>query len=115
MLAKQQRLKRDDFSKHFKLGKRFNSPYATLVVSDSVTFHGAVVVSKKVSKKAVSRNALRRRAYAQLYKNARQVDKGVYILILKPEISSLSRASQHETLAKLIEEGLKRTYNSSHV
>ena len=73
------------------------------------------MVSKKVSKKAVTRNSLRRLAYSQLYNAARNIDKGVYILILKPEIISLSRKAQHAALAELIEAGVKSTYNSTHV
>lgn len=115
MLAKGQRLSREQFLHHFKHGKRFQSRYATLIVSSCATFHGAVVVSKKVSKRAVARNTLRRRAYAQLYQLAKKSTEGVHILVLKPDIITLSRLEQHHEIRQLIEQGVKRTYNSSHV
>ncbi len=115
MLAKGQRLSREQFSHHFKHGKRFHSLYATLIVSVNPTFHGAVVVSKKVSKKAVIRNKLRRRSYAQLYQLAQKNSKGVYILVLKPTLASVPRLVQHEQISQLIEQAVKSTYNSSHV
>ena len=102
MLAKKNRLNRDEFSKYFKTGKRTHSPVATLIVSPHDTFHGAVVVSKKVSKKAVKRNTLRRRAYAQLYNRFKKQNTGVYILVLKPPIANLTRQEQHQKLAELI-------------
>jgi ribonuclease P protein component len=102
MLAKQQRLSRPQFNHHFKIGTRFHSPTSTLIVSPHPTFHGAVVVSKKVSKKAVERNTLRRRAYAQLYQAALHKNGGVYILILKPSIRVLSRTKQHQAIADVI-------------
>ena len=102
MLAKRQRLSRLEFDTYFKAGKRFHSPIATLIVSPHTSFHGAVVVSKKVSKKAVDRNTLRRRAYAQLYQVAQKKRTGVYVLILKPAIRSLSRTKQHSAIAELI-------------
>lgn len=102
MLAKTQRLNRIEFTKHFTAGKRFHSPVATLIVSPHSTFHGAVVVSKKVSKKAVERNTLRRRAYAQLYQLSKNNVSGVYILILKPAIKALARTKQHQAISELI-------------
>jgi len=103
MLAKQNRLSRADFTKYFKTGKRINSPAATLIVSPHDVFHGAVVVSKKVSKKAVRRNTLRRRAYAQLYTAYKNKKNGVYILIIKPSFSDLTRVAQHQHIKDLID------------
>lgn len=115
MLAKGQRLSREQFAHHFNHGKRFHSPYGTVVVSPFSTFHGAVVVSKKVSKRAVVRNTLRRRAYAQLYTIAKEQHPAVFIMLLKPTMLTLSRVQQHAALKELIERGVKSTYNSQHV
>jgi len=105
MLAKKDRLSREDFAAYFKSGKRYHSPVATLIVSPCDEFHGSVVVSKKVSKKAPVRNTLRRRAYAQLYSVLKKQNKtGVYILLLKPKIVTLSRKLQHTELKKIIEQ-----------
>lgn len=103
MLAKQNRLSREEFTKYFKTGKRTNSPEATLIVSKCDHFHGAVVVSKKVSKRAVKRNTLRRRVYSQLYSLYKKKKTGVYIVILKPKFINLTRLKQHQTIKELIE------------
>ena len=103
MLAKKNRLSRAEFSKYFKTGKRTHSPIATLIISPHDSFHGAVVVGKKVSKKAVTRNKLRRRAYAQLYNRFKNKNTGVYILVLKPAIVNLTRQEQHRKLSELID------------
>ena len=104
MLSKSNRLSREEFSKYFKTGKRTHSPVATLITASSEVFHGAVVVSKKVNKKAVKRNTLRRRAYSQLYNAFKIKNKGVYILILKPPFNNLTRKQQHQEIKDLIEE-----------
>lgn len=105
MLAKKNRLSRTEFDTHFKIGKRHHSPIATLIVSPLDQFHGSVVVSKKVSKKAVTRNTLRRRGYAALYTHIKQKNKtGVYILLVKPQFATLSRKLQHNELQKFIEQ-----------
>ena len=104
MLSKKQRLSQAEFTKFFKSGKRHRSPTATLIVSPHDSFHGAVVVSKKVSKKAVTRNTLRRRVYAQLYAASKKKGKNVHIIVLKPGFKDLTRVKQHETIQALIAE-----------
>lgn len=105
MLAKKNRLSRETFNTYFKSGKRHHSPIATLITAPNSGFHGSVVVSKKVSKKAPVRNTLRRRSYATLYTHLKQKNKtGVYILLLKPKIATLPKKLQHAELRKFIEE-----------
>ncbi len=104
MLAKQNRLSRTDFSKYFKTGKRTHSPAATLIISPNKEFHGAVVVSKKVSKLAVKRNTLRRRVYTQLYNAYKNKKTGVFIIILKPQFADLTRQKQHQSIKDLIDQ-----------
>ncbi len=111
MLAKKHRLTRAEFSKYFKTGKRTNSPIGTLIVSPNKSFHGAVVVGKKVSKKAVGRNVLRRRAYAQLYSKFKEEElkkltprvsyKEQELLILIPQISSMPAKLLKEPVGSL--------------
>lgn len=103
MLAKFNRLSRDKFSQFFKTGRRYNSAFATLIVAPHSNFHGAVVVSKKVSKKAVRRNLLRRRVYAKLYAALKNNKVGVFIMILKPPFNSLSKQEQHAEIERMIE------------
>ncbi len=63
MLPKAKRLTRSDFSKHPIRSVAFT--FGSIKVLDGGS-KAAVVVSKKISAKAVSRNALRRRVYAIL-------------------------------------------------
>jgi ribonuclease P protein component len=104
MLAKKHRLTRDAFNRYFKSGQRHHSPAATLITAPSDTFHGAVVVGKKVSRSAVTRNTYRRRVYAQLYKTYRHTKQGVYIVILKPAFKDLTRQAQQQAITELIAE-----------
>ena len=102
MLKKTQRVSRADFATFFKKGNRHHSDHATVVVSPFPTFHGSVVVSKKVSKLAVTRNTLRRRVYAQLAALKKQNHTGVYIVVLKPSFATLTKSEAAEQMARLI-------------
>lgn len=87
MLKKKQRLTKRQFDAHFKVGKRYHSPLLQLIYVPHESFHGAAVVGKKVSKKAVVRNKHRRRMYAALYDlYKKDALTGVYILIAKPDV-----------------------------
>lgn len=61
MLKKQHRLTVAEFDQYFKAGRRFHGEYLQLIYTATESFHGAVVVGKKVYKNAVDRNRLRRR------------------------------------------------------
>lgn len=85
MLKKRQRLSKRQFDEIFRSGKRYHSPLFQLIYTDQTGFSGAVVVGKKVHKRAVDRNRLRRRVYNILYRLSK--DKGLtgtYIIITKP-------------------------------
>lgn len=116
MLAKTERLSRTDFATVFRNGKRHHSGSATLITSPHPRFHGAVVVSKKVSKKAVTRNKLRRRVYGLLTTHLKQRGwQGVIMVIVKPAITQFSAAEQRQILIEQIEHVRDRAYNSTHV
>jgi ribonuclease P protein component len=92
MLRKKERLTRALFDRSFSVGKRFHSPYVQIIVSPSDGFHGSVVVGKKVYKKAVDRNKLRRRLYAMLYQWSRKKEKlSTYIIIAKPPVAKATK------------------------
>lgn len=92
MLKKKERLTRKEFEHSFSVGKRYHSPYMQLIHEKNSSFHGSAVVGKKVYKKAVDRNTLRRRLYGVLYRfHATTQSAGTYILIAKPKIKELSR------------------------
>lgn len=89
MFKKSERLNRTAFTQYFKMGRRSQTDYFTLVFSPAPFRAVAVVVGKKVYKGAVDRNTLRRRVYAA----ARTVlpDAGVWVIICKPKANSLSQ------------------------
>jgi ribonuclease P protein component len=103
MLAKPQRLSRVQFSSFFKSGKRKHAEVATVIYTPYPTFHGSVVVSKKVAKKAVDRNKIRRQIYSQLYLLKKQTYTGVFIVLVKPGFVTLARKQALEQTKTLIE------------
>ena len=107
MLNKSERLGRSDFTTFFKKGKRFHSDHATLVFTPFPTFHGSVVVSKKVHKQAIVRNTLRRRIYALLRNAAKKNLIGVYIIVLKPTFKALTKHQGAAEIQNLIERIIK--------
>lgn len=102
MLQKAERINRSDFLSFFKRGKRFHSGHLQAVVCPFPTFHGAVVVSKKVSKLAVVRNTIRRRLYPHLAQ-LKPLRLGVVIITVKPGFAALSQSAMHEEMKLLIE------------
>ena len=110
MLAKSARLSVAEFDQYFKTGKRFHFTHCTIIYSPLDTLHGSVVVGKKVSKKAVTRNTIRRRVYAQLRTVCDAHTKtGVFIIIIKPAYTSLSRKAALMDINKHIAEVIKKT------
>lgn len=84
MLKKTNRLNQAEFTHFFKVGKRSHSGSIQLIYSPYHRFHGSVVVPKKLVKKAVDRNKLRRQLYSSLHSllvNKKQT--GVYIVVVK--------------------------------
>ena len=103
MLNKKERLTKKEFDRSFSLGKRVHSPVLQLIISDSPSFHGAVVVGKKVKKKAVDRNALRRRLYGVVYRFYQDHPKAhTVIVVAKPAVALMSKKEQREALMKLL-------------
>ena len=103
MLKKKERLTRKEFDRSFSVGKRLHNPFLQLIYAQSDTFHGSVVVGKKVAKKAVDRNRMRRRIYAILYASLRKMSSPrTVILIAKPSFASLPRKEAAEAVRELI-------------
>lgn len=103
MFKKTARLTRTQFTTYFKNGKRFHTPECTLLYTPLAQTHAAVVVGKKIYKKAHDRNQLRRRLYGVLYRQLKnQPSTGVYILLPKPAITSLSKAAQRTVVQNLL-------------
>jgi len=100
MLAKRNRLSKRQFDAFFAKGKRFHFPHCTIIYTPHPEFHGSVVVGKKVTKRAVKRNTIRRRVYAQLYQQLKTNNQvGVFIVIVKPSYLTLTRGQAAATIA----------------
>ncbi|OGG41462.1 ribonuclease P protein component [Candidatus Kaiserbacteria bacterium RIFCSPHIGHO2_01_FULL_46_22] len=108
MLNKKERLTKKEFDRFFSSGRRFHSPLFTLIHSQETSFHGAVVVGKKVFKRAVDRNRLRRRLYNILYRLSRESEQsGVYIILTKPQAGMVSFDELKKALESLVTQSLK--------
>lgn len=86
MFKKTERLNRITFTEYFKVGRRFHSGNFTLIYSPAPVRAVAVVVGKKVYKRAVDRNTLRRRVYEAVRVNllTQGITSGIFIVISKP-------------------------------
>ena len=83
MVKKKQKLSRNDFSSLLKQGKRVHGSLFSLTYSKAQNVKVGVVVSKKVARKAVERNLLRRRVYAVLEKKIQDgVLSNVHLAVL---------------------------------
>ena len=90
MLPKKKRLSREEFNRFFSLGKRTHTVHTTIVYVPHPTLHASVVVSKKVSTRAVVRNKVRRRIY-DIVKNYERKEGvvGVFIFLTKKGVERL--------------------------
>ena len=103
MFAKKQRLTKSAFDTSFKRGKRIHSPELQLIFDKGTPFHGAAVVGKKVHKRAVDRNRLRRQLYGALYRlSKRSTLTGTFILIAKPGAKTLSKKAIPALVEQLV-------------
>jgi len=94
MFSKKERLSKGKFDRFFRIGKRYHSDNFTLIYLPFGSIKSAVVVGKKVFKKAVDRNLLRRRVYSVLREVlTKQVGTGVYLILTKPTAAALDFAS----------------------
>jgi ribonuclease P protein component len=108
MLKKSERLDRRLFTKYFAEGRRTHGDFTTIITSPKDDFLCAVVVGKKVSKKAVERNSIRRRIYHLVEKiKAEKNLTGVYIVLVKPGVKSLTKKELPIKLAAEIGRVLK--------
>jgi ribonuclease P protein component len=108
MLPKRHRLTTAAFNRFFKRGRRFHGTYLTLVYTPDDTFAGAVVVGKKVYRRAVDRNRLRRQLYPTLaaFKDT-QAATGIFQCLVKPAAASVPVAAVRAELAALLAQAHK--------
>ena len=62
----------------------------------------AVSVSKKISKQAVERNGIRRRAYAVVSKIISNLEPGLYLILAKPGAKGLHGQNLENEINKLL-------------
>lgn len=99
---------KEEFDRFFSSGRRSHSPFFTLIYTKEISFHGAVVVGKKVYKKAVDRNRMRRQLYNTLYRLSRGNElKGVYIILVKPVAKDVAVDEVRGSLEKAVVSLLK--------
>ncbi|MFT7507147.1 MAG: ribonuclease P protein component [Acidimicrobiales bacterium] len=107
MLTKKQRLTKKEFDRSFSVGKRHHSTSLQLIHHADDSFHGACVVGKKVFKRAVDRNRLRRRMYGVLYRYHKEYSlKGTFILIAKPSLKEVEKALFTKEVESLLEQAI---------
>lgn len=90
MFKKSERLSQSEFAHYFAIGKRVHTKYFTSITVPAPTRKVAVVVGKKVAKRAVKRNTVRRRIYAHLRTHLSQF-QDITLVVVKPAYMSLSR------------------------
>lgn len=104
MFKKAQRLTKRQFDEYYKSGRRFHGQYLQVLFTTHDHFHAAVVVGKKVYKKAHDRNRLRRRLYGFLYQQKlAKKRKGVYIVLVKPGAATVPYQEVRSDLADLLD------------
>jgi len=111
MLGKKERLTRAMFDRSFSIGKRVHHPLLQIIHDTSdVNFHGSVVVGKKVHKRAVDRNRLRRQVYGLLYRHHKECGlTGTYIIIMKPAAKTATKNQVRDAVNELLKKILVRT------
>ena len=105
MLPKGQRVKKALFTKVFRLGRVFSSPYLNLRVTETPkeTSRFSFVVSKAVAKSAAKRNLLRRRGYSVIREMKELSPKeSISIFFLKKGAEKLSYRNFSEEIRGLI-------------
>lgn len=109
MLPKNYRLRlKNDFDRLFKEGKFAGQAFLTLGFAKNklVNSRFAVIVGKKVSKKAVTRNSIKRKITEIIRLNLKQIKPGFdLVFITKLEI----QGKKYKEIKEVVSDLLKRT------
>lgn len=104
-LSKKNRLSTALFNWVFSSRNKKHSPYFQIINKPSPTKRFGVVVGKKVFKKAVDRNKMRRRLYEIIRtKLPDTVPAGSYIVLTKPTAKNISKTELEHNLIRLFSE-----------
>lgn len=103
MLPRQNRLRHEEFKGVTYTNRREHSTHLILAYSETAhDFKAVVIVSKKVFKKAVDRNKVRRGLYGILAQNKAALQQGVYIVRVKTSAQYTSSTQLQQELQQLI-------------
>ena len=121
MLPQKRRISRKEFPDILKKGRRFNSPHLLLYVVEQktpVVEHSSLrdkadfislfsfSVSKKISKKAVDRNRLRRQGYSVITSQIKNIKKGfLFFFSFKKESGTLTFVQLEKEIKDLLKVG----------
>ena len=106
MLKKPLRLNRTLVKDLLDSRRSFHTEHFLLRTADSPTGPRiGVSVSKKVSKSAVARNRVRRRAYAAVSSLVPELGKKLYLISAKPSAAALKIDALKSELAELLKKG----------
>lgn len=83
MLPKSSRISRKEFPNLLTSKRFYHSPHFSLRVAHSTKPQIAVSVSKKIAKKATSRNSIRRRSYSVLNKILKNIKPSMLLFVAK--------------------------------
>ncbi len=107
MLAKEYRLSKDkDFQNVYKKGHILYSLFFNLkfLPNNPKSSRFGIVISTKISKKAVVRNKSKRQIREAIHKNIDNINKGFDVVILtKPAITTANQEKIEQTLIFLLE------------
>lgn len=105
MLAKINRLRKNkDIQKVFEKGRTFKQDFLILKIlsNDLDESRFAFVISKKFSKKAVTRNKIKRKLREAVYLSLKKIQKGIdLIVIASPGLETKDFEKTKETINKL--------------
>jgi ribonuclease P protein component len=83
MLPKNSRISRKEFPNLLASSSFFHSPHFSLRIAHSTKTQIAVSVSKKISKKASTRNTIRRRTYSSLRDTLKNINPSMLLFVAK--------------------------------
>lgn len=104
MLPRSERLSRSDFELLKKRGARIHTELFTLSYVFTPTLGVGVVVSKKVARRAVDRNMMRRRVYA-VFRDIKHDLKTAYIVVF---IKKEGAKTTYSYLKKTLDQAIQR-------
>ncbi len=98
MISKKQRVSHKEVELLFKQGKRLGTPFFNVRYRlDTEVVKCAVIVPKSISKKATTRNSIRRRWYGTLDLFLSKITKGIYVFTLTKEGAVLVPSDRQAT------------------